>query len=176
TSKQLSNLHIVNDHIFHHKVLRINYTTYDVHRDQDSINPQTHSDVIVLANESETDSTHPYWYARIIGIFHVDICYNNPEGDFKNQKVFQIDFAWVCWFGFDASHHSGFTAKWPHYVGIVDGTDPGAFGFLNLDDIIQAVHLIPVYKLGQIPEFLPPSIACWPEDKDQDYKWYSVDM
>ncbi len=90
--------------------------------------------------------------------------------------MFRIDFAWVRWFGFDASHRSGFTAKRPHYVGFVDGTDPGAFGFLNPDDIIRAVHLIPVYKLGQTPEFLPPSIARRPEDKDQDYERYSVDM
>ncbi len=39
TPEQLSYLHITNNRIYHHKVLWINYTTYDVHRDQDSINP-----------------------------------------------------------------------------------------------------------------------------------------
>ncbi|KAK0205741.1 hypothetical protein IW262DRAFT_1251199, partial [Armillaria fumosa] len=38
TLKQLNNLNIINDHIFQHKVLHVNYTTYDIHRDQDSIN------------------------------------------------------------------------------------------------------------------------------------------
>ncbi len=89
-----------------------------------------------MANDSEADATHLYWYAQIIGLFHANVRYNDPDGDFKDQKVFQVDFAWVHWFGFDASHHSGFTAKRPHYVGFIDGTDPCAFGFLDLDDII----------------------------------------
>ncbi|KAK0190253.1 hypothetical protein F5146DRAFT_908646, partial [Armillaria mellea] len=86
------------------------------------------------------------------------------------------DFAWVHWYEFDSSHHSGFSAKHPHHVGFVDGRDPDAFGFLDPDDIIRAVHLLPVYRLSQTVEFLPPSIARWPEENDQDYEWYSVDM
>ncbi|KAK0186024.1 hypothetical protein F5146DRAFT_1143603 [Armillaria mellea] len=127
TPEQLNNLHIINDHIFWHKVLCVNYTTYNIHQDQDSINPQTHSNVIVLANNSDPNDTHPYWYAHIIGLFHADIWYNDPEGDFKDWKVFHVDFAW--------------------------GTNPEAFGFLNPNEIIQA-----------------------PEENNQDYERYSVDM
>ncbi|PBK86252.1 hypothetical protein ARMGADRAFT_999155 [Armillaria gallica] len=90
--------------------------------------------------------------------------------------MFRVDFAWVRWYGFDSGHHSGFTAKRPHHVGFVDGNDSGAFGFLDPDDIIQAVHLIPVYRLGQTAEFLPPSFARRPEENNQDYERYSVDM
>ncbi|PBL04025.1 hypothetical protein ARMGADRAFT_910458, partial [Armillaria gallica] len=53
-------LYIINDRIFCHKILHINYTTYDVHWNQDSINPRTRSDVIILANETDTDCIHPY--------------------------------------------------------------------------------------------------------------------
>ncbi|KAG1871097.1 hypothetical protein C8R48DRAFT_596433 [Suillus tomentosus] len=49
----------VNDRIFCHKVPRINYTTYDLRCKQDSLNPQTHADIMVLSCEAE----HPYWYA-----------------------------------------------------------------------------------------------------------------
>jgi hypothetical protein len=28
---------------------------------------------MVLAREDETEHPHPYWYARIIGVFHVNI-------------------------------------------------------------------------------------------------------
>ncbi|KAK0438853.1 uncharacterized protein EV420DRAFT_1651271 [Desarmillaria tabescens] len=129
TPKQLSNLHI------------------------DSINPRTCSDVIVLTNNSDLNDTHPYWYARIIGLFHVEVHYNDPEGDLEDHK-----------------------AKCPHHVEFVNGTDPEAFGFLDPDDIIHAIHLIPVYKLGQTTEFLPPSITQRPEENDEDYEWYSVDM
>ncbi|SJL13966.1 uncharacterized protein ARMOST_17418 [Armillaria ostoyae] len=176
TPEQLSRLHINNDRIFRHKVLRVNYTTYDVRRDQDSINPRTRSDVVVLANDLEAETVHPYWYARIIRLFHADVRYNDPDGDYEDRKLFRVDFAWVRWYGFDSCHRSGFTAKHPHHIGFVDGNDPGAFGFLDPDDIIRAVHLLPVYRLGQTTEFLPPSIAQRPEENDHDYERYSVDI
>ncbi|KAK0495613.1 hypothetical protein EDD18DRAFT_1075501, partial [Armillaria luteobubalina] len=68
-------------------VLQINYTTYDVCCDQDSINPLTCSDVIILANDSnsEASTTHPYWCTQIIRLFHANIHYNDPDGDFEDQ-------------------------------------------------------------------------------------------
>jgi hypothetical protein len=61
--------------IYCHKTLRINFTTYNCHQDEDTINPRTHSDVMVLANEDkDAENIHSYWYARIIGIFHAMVC------------------------------------------------------------------------------------------------------
>ncbi|KAK0205740.1 hypothetical protein IW262DRAFT_1282379, partial [Armillaria fumosa] len=114
---------------------------------------------IVLANNSDPNNTHPYWYTHIIGLFHADIQYNDPEGDFEDWKVFCVDFAWVWWYGFNSKHCSGFKAKRPHHVGFLQGTNPEAFGFFNPNKIIQAVYLIPIYKLGWTAEFLPPSIT-----------------
>ncbi|KAF8800327.1 hypothetical protein BYT27DRAFT_7314007 [Phlegmacium glaucopus] len=59
----------VKNKIYQHKVMRVNYTTYDMRREQDSLNPRTHANVMVLSQENEPDA-HPYWYARIIGIYH----------------------------------------------------------------------------------------------------------
>ena len=42
---------LINDRIYRHKVLRVNYTTYNVHRDQDSLNPRTHGDIMVLSGD-----------------------------------------------------------------------------------------------------------------------------
>ena len=68
-----------NGTIYRHKVLCVNYTTYDLCRVQDSLNPQipAHSDVMVLSpeNENENEDPHPYWYAQILGIYHTNICY-----------------------------------------------------------------------------------------------------
>ncbi|SJL13006.1 uncharacterized protein ARMOST_16442 [Armillaria ostoyae] len=176
TLRQRSHLHIINDRIFWHKILRINYTTYDVRRNQDSINPRTRSDVIVLANKTDPDCTHPYWYARVIGIFHADVCYNDPDGTMADMRRFQIDFLWVRWYGFDGKHKSGFTAKRPHWVGFVNGSDAEAFGFISPANVIQVVHLLPVYRLGTTSDFLAPSIARRPNENDQDYERYSVAM
>ncbi|KAE9387587.1 hypothetical protein BT96DRAFT_837432 [Gymnopus androsaceus JB14] len=50
--------------MYKHKVLRVNYTTYDMRRAQDS-NPiqRTHPHVMVLSD----DDDHPYCYACILG-------------------------------------------------------------------------------------------------------------
>ncbi|KAF9472523.1 hypothetical protein BDN70DRAFT_818521, partial [Pholiota conissans] len=47
----------------------INYTSYGLRCCQDSLNPQTHADIMILSHKDE-ENIYPYWYARIIGIFH----------------------------------------------------------------------------------------------------------
>ena len=59
----------------------INYTTYDMHRNQDSINPRTCSDVMLLNADSEDD--HCYLYAWVIGIFHADVCNQKYMNQFQ---------------------------------------------------------------------------------------------
>jgi hypothetical protein len=43
----------VNDRIFQHKVIHVNYTTYDLCHSQDSLNPCTHTDIMVLGHEDD---------------------------------------------------------------------------------------------------------------------------
>ncbi|PBL04026.1 hypothetical protein ARMGADRAFT_874976, partial [Armillaria gallica] len=115
-------------------------------------------------------------YAHVIGIFHANVCYNDPDSTMEDMHRFQIDFLWVHWYGFDGKHKSGFKAKRPHWVGFVDGSDQEAFGFISPTDVIQAVHLLPVYQLGTTSDFLAPSIAQRPNENDKDYERYSVAM
>lgn len=74
---------IDNNVIYCHKVLRVNYTTYNMRRAQDFINPRVsgHADIVVLSpkNEEENEDPHPYWYARIIGIFHANVRHIGPN-------------------------------------------------------------------------------------------------
>jgi hypothetical protein len=83
----------------------MNYTTYNLHHEQDSINPCTKANVMVLHPTGL--SPNPYWYAQIIGIFHVMVDHPNlANGTW-------MDFPWVHWYGVDidqAAHHSGFNA------------------------------------------------------------------
>ena len=61
------------NHIYRHNIMRINYTTYDVRRAQDTINTNTSKrDILVLSCESDSDSATPFLYARVLGIFHVN--------------------------------------------------------------------------------------------------------
>lgn len=73
TDAEINSVRIIGDHIYSVKVLRINYTTYDIRRDQDSLNPRTHCDVML--HSAETDpGAHPFWYARVLGVFHTKSC------------------------------------------------------------------------------------------------------
>ena len=63
-------LEIVDNRLYIHKTLRINYTSYNLRRQQDIINPATRSDVMLLSCEDGED-VHPFWYACVVKIFHV---------------------------------------------------------------------------------------------------------
>lgn len=71
---------IVEHHrLYCHQVVRINHTTYDIRRKQDSIKCGNHSDIMLLAHEDETEQErHPFWYARIIGIYHASVRHTGP--------------------------------------------------------------------------------------------------
>ncbi|PCH41840.1 hypothetical protein WOLCODRAFT_86181, partial [Wolfiporia cocos MD-104 SS10] len=108
TPKEHATLKILENKIYFHKVVRVNYTTYDMRRDQDTINPRTHLDVMVLAHEDDQDhnaNTHPYWYARVIGIFHVMVEHTGIYS--TSKRPCRMDFLWVRWFGRDLSALGG---------------------------------------------------------------------
>jgi hypothetical protein len=71
---------------------------YDLRRDQDSVSPQRHADVMMLSHEDDTSDLHPYWYARVIGVFHIFVQMRDPiTHKFSDSKRF--DVLHVRWFG-----------------------------------------------------------------------------
>ncbi|KIK80934.1 hypothetical protein PAXRUDRAFT_36045 [Paxillus rubicundulus Ve08.2h10] len=88
SSQEHNKVVLVGNHIYCHKVLRINYTTYNLCRDQDSLNPHMHADVMVLS--CKNDATHPYWYAWILGVFHAMVMHTGEHSD--SQRMY---FLWV---------------------------------------------------------------------------------
>ena len=62
---------ILDNKFFEHVYLRINYTTYDLRCEQDSISACSHPDIMLLSQEDKC--SHPYWYARICLIFLLGI-------------------------------------------------------------------------------------------------------
>ncbi|KAJ3752587.1 hypothetical protein EV360DRAFT_54941, partial [Lentinula raphanica] len=49
TDEDRQHIHIRDRKVVELQTLRVNYTTYDVRRDQDTINPRSHADVMVLS-------------------------------------------------------------------------------------------------------------------------------
>ena len=133
------------DRMFLHNVLRVNYTTYDVRRKQDTINPNTsHRDVMVLANNND-DSEHPFLYGRVVGILHVNMIYTGgPTIDYRPRK---IEVLWVRWFEHDTNAPTGSWSdsrldrlRFPPMAGEF------AFGFLDPADIVRGCHIIPAFS------------------------------
>ena len=92
---QLNNILFKGNKIYHHRLLCINYMTYDLQHGFDSINPHTdHRDVMLLSN-SDNDS-HPFSYVWVLGIFHADIIYSRPGS--KDFQSCRMEFLWVRWF------------------------------------------------------------------------------
>ncbi|KIO27586.1 hypothetical protein M407DRAFT_23129 [Tulasnella calospora MUT 4182] len=143
---------IIKDNIIHqHAYLRINYTTYDVRRDQDIINPRIPSRSFVMVPAAAGD--HPYWYARVLGIYDLQI---SPSR--KDSAPVKKHFLWVRWLGEDPNHVGGFGLATLHRVGYVPfGSGNEAFGFLDPSVVIRGCHLIPAFRFGLTKDLLPAS-------------------
>ncbi|KAF8896664.1 hypothetical protein BD779DRAFT_1466557 [Infundibulicybe gibba] len=92
SDNQRNSVCIVNNRIFSVKTIRVNYTTYDMRRDQDVINPHTHPDIMMRSPETGRGA-HPFWYARVLGIFHTKIIHTAPNT--QNRSVQHFEFLWA---------------------------------------------------------------------------------
>ena len=131
---------------------------------------------MVLAREDAScKEYHPYWYARVIGIFHADVYHIGEKS--TTDEPYKMDFLWVRWFGLDESHRGGWKARRLHRIGFFDSEDERAFGFLDPNEIIRAVHLIPAFAHGLIDNLPSDSLARHPEDEyHEEWKYYYVNM
>ena len=142
TPAELTSIRVYEDKLYIHKTMRINYTTYDGRRDQDSINPDNHADIMMLAPEG---SEHPFLYARVVGIYHLKAYLMDANGAQARPQLLHV--VWVRWFDLDTSVRSGFQArrlprlKWAN-------VDDGAFGFVSPDDVLRGCYIIPRFRLA----------------------------
>ncbi|KAH8997066.1 hypothetical protein EDB86DRAFT_2765244, partial [Lactarius hatsudake] len=51
SNQDRDNIVIEKDRMYEHKTIRFRSTTYDTHRMEESANPHTHADVLVLSHE-----------------------------------------------------------------------------------------------------------------------------
>ena len=99
---------IKDNQIYAHKQARFYYTTCDVRRSEDIINPRTsHKDIMLLAShpneETQTGTSksseqppHQFLYACVLGIYHTNVVYTGPG--MISYEPMRFDFLWVRWF------------------------------------------------------------------------------
>jgi hypothetical protein len=123
-------------------MLQVHYTTYDLRREHDTNNPRTHADIMVLSGE--TKPQHPYWYASVLGIYHMDVWLNTAG----SMKMYQIEVLYVRWLAPLVGHRSGMNCTRLPKVAFVEESDRDAFGFLDPSQVIRSAHLIPAFVSG----------------------------
>ena len=170
SNEERDTITFVGDRIYKHDVLCVNYTTYDLRRAQDSINVRTHPYIMTLGHEDEEEEMkrHPYWYAKVLGIFHVNV---RRSGRMETERM---EFLWVHWFGRDLDYEGGFETRRLHRIGLTDSEDPTSYGFLNPDNVLQSVHLIAAFSPNERKQEAQDS-----DDSDGDApftKFYYVSM
>lgn len=140
------------DRIYHHKVFRVNYTTYDARRAQDVINPDTSHCNIMVLNGTQNDGNHehdPFLYAKVLGICHANVVYLGPGSvDYQPRRM---NFLWVRWYEQVDVGRTGWRARkldrarFPSFT----GSSGGSVGFLDPSSVMRASHLIPVFRQGK---------------------------
>jgi hypothetical protein len=98
---------------------------------------------MVLSGESRPQ--HPYWYARVLGIYHMEVLLN-IEGALKKK---QVEVLYVRWLAPLTGHQSGMGCARLPKVAFVEDTDSDAFGFLDPAQVIRSAHLIPAFSSGR---------------------------
>ena len=131
---------------------------------------------MVLSQEREPDA-HPYWYARIIGIYHTLIRHES------SPDPIPLEFLFVRWYGLDLDRTSRFGWKirrLPKIGFVPDNSESNdgspSFGFLDPAQAIRGVHLIPSFAEGLTDELLEPSFARLEHEGDYDWRCYYVNM
>jgi hypothetical protein len=132
------------ERIYLHRNLRVNYTTYDVRRGQDSINTRNNPHIMTLVRKWDVSSDiHPFSYARVLGIFHVDFTFRPLDGTPATTQ--KMNVLWVQWYEFDSHFKAGFKRRRLYRVRPVSSDNNHAYGFLDPADVIRGTHLIPAF-------------------------------
>ena len=145
---------IKDDTLYEHPLLTVNYTSYNVQREHDTIHLKYGSEGI-LVHSPTAPGPEPWLYARVVAIYHVFIC---TEADPMAKRV---ELLWVRWMQREVSHLKGpnISKNYARVAYVPQSDTPGeAFGFVDPSHIIRGCHLLPIYALGRTRDRLGTSM------------------
>jgi hypothetical protein len=179
---RLEAIYIKGDLIYRHTVMRINYTTYDVRRAQDTLNLNTdHRDIMLLSPHEHIggkpfSTSHQYQYARVVGIYHANVICTIQN----RHYVRRMEFLWVRYLEVleNVPVQNGWSAARLDRLTFRSMRLDGAFGFVDPEQVIRACHLIPRFCNGKAQ----PTSICGPSARPlsafardhEDWKEYYV--
>jgi hypothetical protein len=166
-----------NDCIYHHKLIRFHFTTYDIKRGTDIINPGTsRRNVMLLADDADVEGSlissnlHHFLYARVLSGYHVNAIYTGPGmHDFESRR---FDFLWVRWFEVVNPGSSGWSNSKLDSIRFPPMNENHSFGFVDPKDVLRGCHILPVFAKGKRQEDGIGISHCAKDGKD--YNQYFV--
>ncbi|KAG2064256.1 hypothetical protein BDR04DRAFT_1035772, partial [Suillus decipiens] len=131
-NEECNSIIISNNTIYSVQTMQVHYMTYDLQHKYDTINHRTHRDVMVLLRE--TRLRHPYWYACVLSIFHMEVWLQNHDG---SQPVkWHLEVLWVRWLAALWNYKTGIKYNHLPKLAFVEESDTDAFRFLNPGQVI----------------------------------------
>ena len=145
---------IKDDTLYEHPLLSIDYTTYDLKREKDSIHLNFGNQAVMVYSPTSQDA-EPWLYAHVVAVYHLLACtVTDPEPK-------RLEFLWVRWMQRDPLQLRGPNASQYTRISFTphSGTPGEAFGFVDPSHIIRGCHLIPAFDLQRTRDRLGPSLA-----------------
>jgi len=140
------------DLIYHHNLIRFHFTTYDVRRGTDIINPGTsRCNIMLLADQvdgvTDPPNLHRFLYARVLGAYHANVTYTGPG--MRDYEPRRFDFLWVRWFEVVNPASSGWEASKLDSVRFPPLCEEASLGFVDPKDVLRGCHIIPAFAKGR---------------------------
>ena len=167
TDSDRNKVYIVGKRLERRYTMTVYHTTYDLRRGSDKINLKGRPFIMAL---SHGDPSHPYEYARVLGIYRVKVLHPTMA------TPTSMDLLWVRWFKIDQTHQAGWKAKRLYRVQFVPSHENDAFGFLDPDDVIRGAHLIPCFDKGLIVALLVSLVSGWDYAPSTNWKYYYINQ
>jgi hypothetical protein len=127
---------------------------------------------------SKETSPHPFLYARVLEIYHVNVVYTGPG--MVSYEPMKFDFLWVRWFNisldaiYSVKRLSGQASRQAHLDCLTFppmATDD-AFGFVDPELVLRGCHFLPMFLQGKR---LKDGVGLSKLARDnQDWKYYFV--
>jgi hypothetical protein len=153
TDKDRRTISFISGAMYSHATLRVDYTSYDIRRARDTLNPKfKHHFIMVRSGDNFPD--HPFWYAKVLGIFHLNVHWHTDSSTSATRRV---DFLWVRWMQIAQ------LGDWERCIldrveYVPDSSYRDMYGFLDPACVIRACHMIPAFHFGRASHS-HPSIA-----------------
>lgn len=137
--------------LYQHKIIRVNYTTYDMRRGTDIVKPEGPCcNIMLLENHtdgSDSSKLHQFMYARVLGVYHADVIYTGPGMQNFEPRTFQM--LWVRWYEVVDPGHSGWDTSTLDILRFPPLHQDNSFDFVDPEVVLRGCHILPAFHKGK---------------------------